>query len=552
MMPPVHALQGLLVSRSVGLSPFQDHVAAVLARLPRGGIGLLAAQDAYWSAVGLFALLAAGCEVRLPANLQAEALQTAATDCTVILSDQPRPGLAQSLILPGLPAADKAALPWLDTAAPITLFTSGSTGKAKAVRKTLGHLDREAAAIEALLGDLVPTGAAVHGMVPPLHAYGLAFHIAWPLATGRRIVGTLHEIWEGAFAALEAGDVLVTGPAHLRRMQCLPSLPSERRPSLALSAGGPLAEGFAVAAAAILGCPLVEILGSTEAGAIASRQPAAHRLAWQPLPGVQVTAAADGGMQLVSGHAADLDAASADRIRMVDAISQAFELIGRADNILKIEGKRVSPPQVEQALSATGLVAEAAVFMLNEQLAAAAKLTPEGEREYTALGGFRFGRLLRHRLATQLEPASLPRRWRFVANLPEDALGKRRLAALRALFENDMPGVPELIAIRDQHGSVELDLMITDDLPVLAGHFPTMPVVPGVAQLDWAMALAAQHLGLAIRSAQQFQVKFSNLLRPDTLVTLQLRHRTEARRLHFEYRAGDTIFSSGSIALDLP
>src|SRR5690606_36931002 len=102
--------------------------------------------------------------------------------------------------------------------APITFFTSGSTGGAKPVRKTLAALQAEAAAIEQILGRVVPASAEIVATVSHQHVYGLAFRLCWPLATSRVFSASTHEIWETALAELRPGAALISSPAHLERL----------------------------------------------------------------------------------------------------------------------------------------------------------------------------------------------------------------------------------------------------------------------------------------------------------------------------------------------
>jgi acyl-coenzyme A synthetase/AMP-(fatty) acid ligase len=44
---------------------------------------------------------------------------------------------------------------------------------------------------------------------------------------------------------------------------------------------------------------------------------------------------------------------------------------------------------------------------------------------------------MRQLLSTSLDSAALPKRWRFVAELPHHPLGKSNIAALRALFAEE-------------------------------------------------------------------------------------------------------------------
>jgi 3-hydroxymyristoyl/3-hydroxydecanoyl-(acyl carrier protein) dehydratase len=47
---------------------------------------------------------------------------------------------------------------------------------------------------------------------------------------------------------------------------------------------------------------------------------------------------------------------------------------------------------------------------------------------------------------------------------------------------------PQVLACRRTADGVEIDLRIDGDLAPLAGHFPGLPVVPGVCLLDWSSA----------------------------------------------------------------
>ncbi len=74
----------------------------------------------------------------------------------------------------------------IDPHAPLTLYTSGSSGTPKPIRKTLAQFNAEVHTLETQWGALVGD-ATVLGSVPHHHIYGLLFRVFWPLAAGRRI-----------------------------------------------------------------------------------------------------------------------------------------------------------------------------------------------------------------------------------------------------------------------------------------------------------------------------------------------------------------------------
>lgn len=111
--------------------------------------------------------------------------------------------------------------------------------------------------------------------------------------------------------------------------------------------------------------------------------------------------------------------------------------------------------------------------------------------------------------------------------------------------------MPDIVSVdRPAAGRVVFTLSLPAGSAVFEGHFPDYPILPGVVQLDWAVRLADQYLGLGQRVARDFQIKFRRVIPPKSLVTLSLNFDVARRRLGLEYRLGDAVASSGRIALE--
>src|SRR5690606_37926347 len=95
-----------------------------------------------------------------------------------------------------------------------------------------------------------------------------------------------------------------------------------------------------------------------------------------------------------------------------------------------------------------------------------------------------FAAMLQQALARGHDAVTRPRRWRFVDVLPLDTQGKTSEAALRQLFRPHRPQPQWLL--RDA-GQALLTFDLDPALAVFDGHFPGYPILPGVAQLDWAV-----------------------------------------------------------------
>lgn len=111
---------------------------------------------------------------------------------------------------------------------------------------------------------------------------------------------------------------------------------------------------------------------------------------------------------------------------------------------------------------------------------------------------------------------------------------------------SDGPIEPLVLELRQTPDGVELDLRIAADLAPLRGHFPGLPIVPGVCLLDWAVRNAVRHLGRLEAGAPRLQVKFRQVLQPGTDVTLGLRSRPDGG-VRFEYRRAAAIYATGTI-----
>jgi acyl-coenzyme A synthetase/AMP-(fatty) acid ligase len=98
----------------------------------------------------------------------------------------------------------------------------------------------------------------------------------------------------------------------------------------------------------------------------------------------------------------------------------------------------VSLAEFEAALSRLAGVGQAALVVLggtSPLLGAVVVLDQAGRQELEVSGAFRLSRRLRRELARTLPVTALPRRWRFVRQLPTGPIGKASAADLAALFE---------------------------------------------------------------------------------------------------------------------
>ena len=89
-------------------------------------------------------------------------------------------------------------------------------------------------------------------------------------------------------------------------------------------------------------------------------------------------------------------------------------------------------------------------------------------------------------------------------------------------------------AFASTHGVLTGRLRVPCDLPIFAGHFQAMPVVPGVVQLGWVAELAQAHSFAAGQLAGLASATFRRVLQPDV-------------ELQFELKARDFVVACGRL-----
>jgi 3-hydroxymyristoyl/3-hydroxydecanoyl-(acyl carrier protein) dehydratase len=400
----------------------------------------------------------------------------------------------------------------------------------------------------------------------------MLFRVIWPGMTGRVFQARQARFWEDIIADAKEGDVIVTSPAHLQRLH--PDLAEMARPGLIFCSGGPLDLAAAGQTKSAFDRLPTEIFGSTETGGMAWRRQSGPDTPWRPLPNVLVDLDDQGCLKVRAAHIGPDWYQTEDRAVFDPADTDGdFRLRGRADRVVKIEGKRVSPSAVERHLRQSGLVEDAVVLVPSAngqpdaRLAAIVILNADGQAELEKLGNFRMGRVLRRHLSKFEESAALPQRWRFVEAFPVDSQGKKPHHLLSSLFDNpapktalhaepslnslatnghsDMPTDP-IWTSHDRNGDTALiGLTVPENLLFFQGHFANHPVLPGVVQLHWAQDRTREAFGLSQIPHEVTQLKFRRTIGPGDAITLRLDFNRDKRQVKFSYGDADGDRASG-------
>lgn len=451
----------------------------------------------------------------------------------------------------------------LNTELPLVeIFTSGSSGKPLAISKTLTQLGQEVQSLETLWGGEI-NDSRVISTVSHQHIYGLLFRILWPICAQRAFYQHNFEFIEDLSNKLNhiGRCILISSPTHLSRLpQGLNTSHLEKFVNSVFSSGAPLNKEDSAIAYSFFQASINEVFGSSETGGIAWRQQHnEQRQYWQSLPKVQFRIDQQSKcLEIQSTHLADSNwYLTSDLAEAID--KHSFNLLGRSDKIVKVEGKRLSITAMENRLAAETSVLEARIISLEKnvnskrvEIGAAIVLKTEGQNLLAQLGRRAFSQKLKDILLTQFERPLLPRRWRFVHEFKRNSQSKVLHQDLVDLFMQPVPHVIWPVITKTEHeneNQILLHLIIPKDLKYFDGHFDQHPILPGVVQTHWAEHYAREHFSFSENFTGLSNIKFQQIIAPGQTVTLSLNLSQKAKTsfISFSYSSDSGKHASGKL-----
>ena len=90
--------------------------------------------------------------------------------------------------------------------------------------------------------------------------------------------------------------------------------------------------------------------------------------------------------------------------------------------------------------------------------------------------------------------------------------------------------------------------VISADMPFFSGHFPGMPIMPAVAQIEMIQSLLQQHAGRSTIIAGGTGLKFTSPIAPGDILTIRLQ-RVSGGEISFAVEHDAGVASRGRLKL---
>ncbi len=410
----------------------------------------------------------------------------------------------------------------------VVFHTSGSTGKSKTVVKTFESLAKEVALHRAYYHEKFGREACSRltflGTVQWDHMYGKLWMDLLPKAMGAKADRDVIRTPEELLAKMRSAErvVLVTTPSFLERLSAYADqYVVPRRCVEVVTSGALLTRPTSDASSRVFGIHPRQIFGSTETGGVADRRfPDERFRVFDPVK-VSLT---DGKLEVRSPFSFRKRYVMGDGVDLAPD-ARSFLLKGRLDRLVKINEERVNLAEMEEKVRALGFAdcAIAKIAGKRGDFLGCVLVAKEGERGRPA------ALELRKMMLPVFPKGTVPKRFRFAASLPRNAQGKVPAADIVAILER-----------------TEVPLRFTGEEHFFQGHFPGMPILPGVAQLGLATENAKKTYGFTGALKMAKKLKFVHIIEPGHDIVLSLEKNGD-EEVKYEFREGDVICSSGTL-----
>ncbi len=382
----------------------------------------------------ILASLASNFSIILPYAISSQVLQEIKKlfHIDTIISDQskeipsgikivtPKPKINTSLCLPLVKFPDTPF---------IYFFTGGSTGRPKLWGKTIYNIFGEAFFLTEKFG--IDKNDCILTTVPPYHIYGFLFTVLVPFVSSCKVMGNIYSFPQEIRKGIQenAPTIFASIPMHYRILKG-GEIPGDCL-RMAFSSAGKLNDSDADYFYQKTGAELIEIYGSTETGGIASRCRGRGETGLKPFEIIDWKVV-DERLYVRSPFispdiAVDSDGFYQTGDRVIKQNEKSFSLLGRADGIVKVGGKRVDLEDVRKRIVQIEGVTDAVVFAITDQRGRESSVC-------AMVQGNIDKEKITDTISQQVEQHAMPRDIRIVKKIPVSSSGKYDRKTLEKQF----------------------------------------------------------------------------------------------------------------------
>jgi len=410
----------------------------------------------------------------------------------------------------------------------INFYTSGSSGSPKIIKKSLFNLIREAEDIgeEFCLKGL---GLTVMSTTTMCHLFGLTFHLMTPLCNGLIINTQTVSYPENVD---KSDTILVSTPTFLSSVPKF-DIPFKIPPRYIITAGSKLDEK--VFEYLENKSNIIEIYGSSETGVMAHKTH--HNDDFKLFKNVEIYPK-ENNVEVVG------DYFYGDTVAINDSIeldNRTLKIKNRTDRLFKIYEKRVCADELEKDLKNCDFVDNCYITKQSNKLVCLCALSAKGKEYLLKNGISNLTKKMKHYIANYSEV--IPQKWKYIDKIPMTNTGKFDKKLIDHFFDVNL-SLPIILDRELAENSIKYKIFFYNQCNFFNGHFPNFKLVPGVLQLYLAKEFANFHFGLELGQGQWKRIKFSNIIKPDSVVNLKLEH--SKKQIIYEFYSDDKKYSSGA------
>ncbi len=385
-------------------------------------------------ASSILASLASDFTIILPYALSSQALQEIQElfHAGTIITDQENANLSGiNPVIPKMKKIGSLSMPLVKSPDMpfLNFFTGGSTGRPKVWKKTARNIFGEAFFLTEKFS--INKNDCIMATVPPYHIYGFLFSVLVPFVSSSKVMGDIYSFPQEIRNGLEknAPTILASIPMHYRILKG-GEIPGESL-RMAFSSAGKLDDADADYFYQKTGAELIEIYGSTETGGIAGRCRARGETnleAFEIIDWKIVDERLYVRSPFISPDiAVDSEGFFQTGDRVIKRDEKHFSLLGRADGIVKVGGKRVDLEDVRSKIVQIPGVADAVVFAIPDRNGRESSICAmvQGKIDKDKLTGA---------ISQQVEQYAMPRDIRIVEKIPVSSSGKYDRKTLQKYF----------------------------------------------------------------------------------------------------------------------